>query len=120
MAERSKEEEKERPTPAVLAPDTVPGSNKTVYLSPKETSIFIQLYSKLKPQKYRPNVQTRKENGKIARKGEKRLSSAKVTKLCYSSKSPHDESVPHLFLRHWYTHKQPMQSRFQIFCSVWT
>lgn len=91
MAERSREEEKERLTPAVLAPDTVlpPGSNKTVYLSPKETSIFIQLYSKLKPQKYRLNVQTRKENEEIARKGEKRLSLAKVTKLCYSSrKSP--------------------------------
>lgn len=75
MAERSREEEKERLTPAVLAPDTVlpPGSNKTVYLSPKETSIFIQFYSKLKPQKYRLNLQTRKENGEIARKGGKKI-----------------------------------------------
>lgn len=72
MVERGREEE--RLIHAALAPDRVlfPGSSKAISLLShpplKETSIFIQLYSKLKPQKYRLNVQARKE---MARKEKK-------------------------------------------------
>lgn len=44
------------------------GSKKTVYLSPKETSIFIQNENH---KNNRLNVQTREENGEIARKEKK-------------------------------------------------